>query len=48
MFSYFGWVQVIVFSLDGQILISGSNDGILKIWNLGIGKLVCILKGWFG
>lgn len=38
---------LVVISLDGKILVSGSEDGIVKLWDIFIGK-VLISFDYFG
>ncbi|MBN3925798.1 serine/threonine-protein kinase [Nostoc sp. NMS4] len=40
-------VHAIAISPDGQFIASGSNDNTIKLWQVGTGKLVRQLGGWF-
>lgn len=35
----------LAFSADGQLLASGSFDGIIQIWDTSSGNLKCTLEG---
>ena len=35
-----GWVECIAFSSDGKCIVSGSTDGLVKIWDAGTGAEV--------
>jgi WD40 repeat protein len=39
-------VSSVAISLDGHIIVSGSWDKTIKIWNLHTGKLRSTLKGY--
>jgi len=47
-----GWVECIAFSSDGKCIVSGSTDGLVKIWDAGTGAevrffaCVCWGGGW--
>ena len=38
-------VNGVNFNLDGTILVSGSSDGTIKLWNVKTGKILITLKG---
>lgn len=38
-------VSTVAFGEDGQVLVSASFDGTVRIWDVGTGKLVRILRG---
>ncbi|MDZ7950492.1 NB-ARC domain-containing protein [Nostoc sp. DedQUE09] len=40
-----GWVVSVAFSLDGQILASGSNDHTIKLWDIQTGQCLKTLRG---
>jgi WD40 repeat protein/serine/threonine protein kinase len=40
-----GSVHSIFFSRDGQLLLSGSSDGTLRLWQITTGECLCILRG---
>ena len=39
------WVSSVAFSHDGILIISGSADNLVKIWNTSIGQVELVLKG---
>jgi WD40 repeat protein len=47
-----GGVNAVAFSADGKCVVSGSSDGLVKIWNAETGSEVCsfveMLWGWRG
>jgi WD40 repeat protein len=38
-------VQDVAFSLDGQVLASGSSDSTVRLWNVAEGSLYITLEG---
>ena len=34
------WIVTVTFSMDGKILASESDDGIITVWNVESGKLI--------
>ena len=38
-----GWVQSVAFNVDGKTLASGGNDGTVRLWDPGSGKLIAVL-----
>lgn len=40
-------VKALVVSRDGSHCISGSSDGTIRVWNLGIQRLFLFLLCWF-
>ena len=45
---YTGWVNSVVFSPDSATLASGSQDGIIRLWDAGTGALIRTLIGHTG
>jgi WD40 repeat protein len=43
-----GWVQSLVFSPDGKMLVSGSHDHTIRIWDLATGQCLKTLRGHTG
>jgi WD40 repeat protein len=39
------WIASVVFSADGQILLSGSFDRTIKLWDIATGKCIKTLLG---
>ena len=39
-----GWVQDVSFSPDGQRVVSGSNDGTVRVWEVATGQEVSCLQ----
>jgi WD40 repeat protein len=37
------WVETVTFSSDGQEILSGSQDGTIRIWDFHTGVTICIL-----
>jgi WD40 repeat protein len=33
--AHIGWVMSVAFSPDGTKIVSGSDDGTIKVWDLG-------------
>lgn len=42
---YTAWAMAIAFSLDGQILATGSNDNTIRLWNVNTGQCLKTLSG---
>jgi len=40
-----GWVDSVAFSLDGQRVVSGSNDRTMRLWDIATGAALQMLKG---
>ena len=40
IYSHSGWVNSVAFSPDGEYLLTGSDDGTAKLWEVGSGKEV--------
>ena len=40
-----GWVSSVAFSPDGRLLVSGSNDGTIRLWDVTAGKELRRLEG---
>lgn len=38
-------VSSLSFSIDGQLIASGSFDGVVKVWDIAKGDLKCTLEG---
>ena len=38
-------VSSLAFSTDGQLLASGSFDGLIQVWDISSGNLKCTLEG---
>ncbi|KAK9068612.1 hypothetical protein SSX86_012727 [Deinandra increscens subsp. villosa] len=38
-------VSCVVFSYDGQLVASGSFDGVIQVWDISLGTLKCTLDG---
>jgi WD40 repeat protein len=45
---HFGWVQAVAFSPDGKLVVSGSWDDIIKLWDPATGTLQQTLEGHSG
>jgi len=43
-----GWVRSVAISSDGTRIVSGSVDGLVKIWNAETGAEVCTMEGHAG
>jgi WD40 repeat protein len=41
-----GWVEAVTFSPDGQLLVSGSRDNTVKLWDATTGELYQTLEGY--
>ncbi len=39
------WVRAVAFSPDGAWLVSGSNDGVVRVWDAATGELLAELTG---
>jgi WD40 repeat protein len=40
-----GWVNAVVFSQDGKLLVSASGDHTVRLWDLATGATLQMLKG---
>ena len=45
---WYNIVNAVAWSLDGQILASGYNNGIIRLWDVKTGKLIKALEGHTG
>jgi WD40 repeat protein len=45
---HISWVHTVAFSLDGQILASGSNDQTVRLWDVNTGQCLKTLRGHTG
>lgn len=41
---YFGFVYCVCFLLDGEFYVSGSEDGIFRLWQIIVGKIYGLWK----
>ena len=39
-----GWIRTVAFTADGQVVISGGNDGMVRLWDVRTGGLI---REWF-
>lgn len=38
------WISALLFSVDGKVLVSGSDDSTVRLWDVHTGALKCILE----
>ena len=48
LFGHTNWINSLAFSLDGQILASGSTDKLIWLWNMTNGHQIRVLAGHTG
>lgn len=41
---YAGWVKAIDFSPDGAMMVTGNEDGTIKLWNFHTGECIRTLR----